>query len=328
MAIPKNNAPCPCGNVDREGHPVLFYKCCGDKPQKDKLYSSPHLTRWINANLQMMQFLFNKHLPRNIYFPNVNMTVERKYLSSDQCEFLFSKGIPVYHPQSTFFFIYAKMADKLASSVNKNAFFGGLVDILYNELAINQRSENYLRLLPGIEAGKGKRKEMNKKIAEWTSKEEEKKVSPRQVKEESVFMSIPVVQGKWELDSAAVKIRAVWDKLLYLISEKYFGIKLSAKSLGENKSSGRIGEFLRKTKGKTKNKHQEQFIESFVNLLLDLKWLRKYRDLELHFYGVKIKNGFQTKNEAESIEAVWEKIKEEHNKLREGILLALGIALS
>jgi len=135
------------------------------------------------------------------------------------------------------------------------------------------------------------------------------------------------MRAKWFTDDCVFRIRAQWDKLLRFLATNYFGVQLNRKEL-----QARIREFTRKAKGKFHSEEQEGFVnlfmESLSELLPDTHPLRQYRDAELHLTGKRAIGAFEHEKTNETVYDYWRMVVEEHNKVREALMIVFAVILS
>lgn len=324
---PSKYSPCPCGNLDKNGKPVFFSKCCGDKPEIDKLYYDRSLPQSINSIFQLL----DPFLTTNpVFFGQLEFQVKAFFpftkLDKQQVNFLFQKGIPVYNPKSYLSFAFLKLNHYLGKDLDKEKFFSLLFEVLNNEVQIaigkslyvavfsNQRSMIDARLLKQAEQFA---RLYYTEAGEWHDPEKETKK----------ITSFDHMKARWILDDCILRIRSQWDKLLYLISKGYFDIKIDAKELNYSLDKGKIGQLRRNAK--VKNELQQKFLNSFCNLILQIENLKKYRDNLSHTVSEKIQNCLGAdEGNFKTIDDLWQLVETEHKRVQEGFIAAVGIFIS
>lgn len=322
MKVIGHNEPCVCGNVNKDGKPVKYKKCCGDKPEEDKLYYDREVPKWLMSQLQLIGPFFssNPGLISQKTSMNTDKSIHYNFLKHDQLELLFSKKIPVYNPISPFSYDFAKLNRYLSKEIDKEKFFTIFMDILYNEFSINfgriNIEELYINRIDDLNKIRDKQLIQLKEliISEHGTTEGINTCFENQ-------LGYPELYAKWYIDDLFFRIRSQWDKLIYLLINGYNNSHLNSKKLG-NKNSGKIREIIDKTQNL--NEEQLKFRDTFIEMLLTLDNLKSYRDPALHTISPKAKNVFGAKN-SKTILELWEEIRNEHNKIREGLLTVIGI---
>lgn len=316
--------PCICGNLNKDKNPVSYGLCCGDKLEEGKLYYDKSLSDRINANFQLLDpfFTTNPAFDKSLEF-KVNANFTFTVVSTDMQEFLFNKRIPVYNPRSKLSFHHLKINRYLPKEVDKERLFELFYEILHNEVQISIGSSLY----SGFEVNRHNIENglltNAKQFSELYHREMGIVRLPEEVKKG--ITSINHMKMRWILDDCVIRIRSQWDKLLYLLSKGYFGIKINAKELKYNLNSGKIGEL--RTKAKIRNENQQQFFNAFCDLLLQIKDLKEYRDNLTHTVSAKIQNclGFYDEKVIRTIDDLFNLVKNEHKRVQEGIMTVIGV---
>jgi len=321
---PSKYGPCVCGNLDEKGKPVFYSKCCGDKPDKNKMYFDKSLPDFINSNFQ----LIDPFLTTNLAFKGqlefqVKTDNNFRILTDKQLRLLFSRGIPVYNPESYFSFSFLKVNRYLSSTINKERFFTILFEILHNEvqIAIAKSLFNGVFLMRREQID-SQLKINSARIAEVIFRETgEVKSIEENLK---TITSINHMKARWVLDDCVFRIRAQWDKLLYLLSKGYFGFSIESQRFRFDIKQGKLGELKSKS---ACNYIQREFLSAFCNLALETSELKKYRDNLSHTVSNKIQNclGGHIGKEVKTVDDLWELVSTQHRLAQEATLCAIGV---
>lgn len=276
---------------------------------------------------------FSKHIEHRLEYLPLFFDPRKKYtnivvqfpfepprtITNDLQYALESKGILVSsgHPLH---FDYRQVLSSIAPVGRENKFIGGAIDVLFSELGIcmgidkvNSAWANYLASSQKLETFL--RINDPKGLAELTK-----------AKNEGRGFNGGILETKWYLDASVIRIRAQWDKLLRFLAEDYLNFRFSSKRLGEYRDKGRIGELSKKMQSSFSSPDQIASLNLLIDLLLDLGELQKYRTGELHSYSMFFEGALGYKG-APRVETYLEFLAEQHNKVREGLLLALAIPL-
>ena len=317
---------CVCGNLNKSKNPVSYGECCGDKPEEGKLYYDKSLSDRINANFQLLDpfFTTNPAFDKSLEF-KVNANFTFTVVSTDMQEFLFNKRIPVYNPKSKLSFHHLKINRYLPKEVDRERLFELFYEVLHNEVQISIA----LSLYSGFEANRQKIEDILLTNAKQFSELYHREMGIVRLPEElkKGITSIDHMKMRWILDDCVIRIRSQWDKLLYLLSKGYFDINIKAKELKYDLNAGKIGEL--RSKAKIKNKNQQQFLDAFCNLLLQIKDLKEYRDNLTHTVSVKIQNclGFYNEKVIRTVDDLFNLVNNEHKRVQEGIITVIGILI-
>lgn len=315
-----------CGNLDGKGKPVFYSKCCGDKPDKTKMYFDKSLPEFINSNFQSIDpFLTTNPAFRGQLEFQVRTNNNFKKLKEEQLELLFSKGLPVYNPESYFSYAFLKINRYLPKSVNKEKFFVILFEILHNEVQIAIAKS----LFKGVYL---MRKDQINAQLRFNSEQFAKLVfnetgQPVNIEENlKTITSIDHMKARWILDDCVFRIRAQWDKLLYFLSKGYFGFAIDSQKLKFEINQGKLGEL--RSKAKCDNV-QKEFLDTFCNLALETPELKRYRDNLSHTVSNKIQNslGGHIGKKVKTVDDLWDLVSFQHEVVQEAVLCAMGIVV-
>lgn len=324
------NDPCLCGNLFKDGKPVPYSLCCGDKPEPDKMFYDRSLSERTNGNFQLLDPYFTT----NPAFKNQLEFIVRAHFSftetnEAQLDFLFSHNIPIYNPQSYLSFSFLKMNRYLQKSIGvkeREKIFSLLFEVLHNEVQISIGQSVY----GGFVANRSKIDSGLLNMARQMVEVIHKDTGVWQLPETVVksIISIDYMKARWIEDSCILRLRSQWDKLLYLISRGYFDININAKELKYSLIAGKIGD-LRK-KAKIRDQIQQSFLDSFCKLLMQTADLRDYRDNLSHTVSESIQHciGSTSYKNNKTVDDLWKLIRDEHDRVQEGLLATLGILVS
>ena len=252
----------------------------------------------------------------------ISSAIEYSKLTAEDLDFLEASRL---HPREAIplSFEYVLLEPHLPTSVDKERFFSNLSDILYNEWAINQGRRYFVGF--GFEERTRQFAE-DRKLFMAALEQLGERIS-------DCFYTDPakqeywVMRAKWFTDDCVFRIRAQWDKLLRFLATNYFGIQLNTMKL-----RARIKEFTRKTEDNVHSEEQERFVnlfmESLSELLPDRHPLRQYRDAELHLTGKRAIGAFEHEKTKETVYDYWRMVVEEHNKVREALMIVFAVILS
>lgn len=133
--------------------------------------------------------------------------------------------------------------------------------------------------------------------------------------------------GRIFLEYCAIMIRAQWDKLIRLQ-----GLVFELKHNWDKISKGikLVKAHLDKEKGlhPWSKYHSELFIRIAEERVSEDGWLKHFRDPLLHNIGQHSSGVLPRKNSLETTSQMWDKVCDEHNALREGILCLLASFIS
>jgi len=316
--------PCVCGNLDEKGKPVFYSKCCGDKPDKNKMYFDKSLPDFINSNFQLIDpFLTTNPAFKGQLEFQVRTCNNFRILTDKQLRLLFSKGIPVYNPESYFSFAFLKMNRYLSSTVNKEKYFTILFEILHNEVQMAIAKSLFRGVfLARRETIDSQLRTNSARFAEVVFREtgEVKNVEENL----KTITSIDYMKARWVLDDCVFRIRSQWDKLLYLLSKGYFGFSIESQKFRFDIKQGKLGELRSKS---TCNGVQRDFLHAFCTLALETFELKRYRDNLSHTVSNKIQNclGGHVGKEVKTVDDLWELVRTQHGLVQEATLCAIGI---
>lgn len=324
---PSKYSPCICGNLDKKGVPTFYSKCCGDKPNKSKMYFDETLPDFVNSNFQLIEPFLTTN---PAFFGQLDFQVKAMFdfteLDEKQLDYLYSKGVPVFNPSSYFSYNFLKANRFLKKEINKEKFFVLLFEVLHNEVQIaiakalfngdfvNKRSVIDARL---IKNANQMARLYYQESGEWRDPEKEVKS----------ITSIDHMKARWILDDCVLRIRSQWDKLLYLLSKGVFNVKIKAKELNYDMDKGKIGQ-LRKS-AKVHNTTQQDFLDSFCRLILQIESLKKYRDNLSHTVSERVQNCLGGgKGDIKTIDDLSNMVDEEHKRVQEAFVAVLGVIVS
>jgi len=217
----------------------------------------------------------------------------------------------------------------LPAEVNQERFFMCLVDLLYNEWAINEGKRYWRRLDQRMRNYWDK---PDPWLPMWGTKD---KGQPVLVSAEAVQRHAnkkvwgAALRAKWCIDTCMVRLVALWDKLVGpFLLESYFG----------DNPRKKFGSMLRALQTKTRagapcNQTQVGFINSLCalaqpTLAENVNSLRSYRHNELHKIGPRVLGAFEHKKTTEYVRDYWKRVNDEHNRVREAMMCAFGIVLA
>lgn len=315
---------CVCGNLDENAKPVFYSKCCGDKPDKSKMYFDKSLSEFINSCFQLIEpfITTNPAFTGQLEF-QVRTSSNFKILKGKQLKLLFDKGLPVYNPKSYFSFSFLKLNRYLSPQVNKEKLFVILFEILHNEVQIAIAKS----LFQGVYVNRKQQIEVQLRYnATQFANVVHRETGQLPGIEETLktITSIDHIKARWILDDCVFRIRAQWDKLLYLLSKGYFGFKIESQKFRYDLNLGKLGELRNKS---TCGKTQQEFLEVFCNLALETSELKRYRDNLTHTVSNRIQNclGGHVGEKVKTIDDLEQLVKKQHEIVQEATLCAIGI---
>lgn len=323
--------PCESGKKYKDCHGMmeeLLKEAEGAAPMTVMLPISPLQTPFPKSNLSpamqtkllSTQAILVGHLLLNDV--PISHAIEYSKLTTEDLDFLEARSL---HPREAIplSFEYVLLEPHLPTSVDKERFFSNLSDILYNEWAINQGRRYFVGF--GFEERTQQFAEHRKLLIAGLEQLGEN-ISDYMYTDHA-HVDYWLMRAKWFTDDSVFRIRAQWDKLLRFLATNYFGVQLNRMKL-----RARINEFTRKTKGKIHSEEQERFVnllmESLSELLPDTHPLKQYRDAELHLTGKRAIGAFEHEETKETVYDYWRMVVEEHNKVREALMIVFAVILS
>lgn len=260
----------------------------------------------------------------------VDTKIHYTRLSDVQLNLLEVAGLKPYGAFPLAFDYEVILGPRVPPEVNQEKFFMSLVDLFYNEWAINEGRRYGLRLDQRM------RKHWNKPdpwLPMWGTKDKGQPVlASAEAVQKHANKTVwgAALRAKWCIDTCMIRLVAMWDKLVgpFLLGS-FFRVKRPPKRFIKRL------EGLRKKAGPAGPCNETQV--SFINSLCVLAQptleenedgLRWYRHHELHEIGPRVWGAFEHPRTEEYVRDYWKRVNDEHNAVREAMMCAFGVVVA
>jgi len=231
--------------------------------------------------------------------------------------------------KSPFLYNFLYLGAFLKLPVDATKFFNAIVELLYNELRIQYGKKLFLGY------GYDKPYELaltDEQRAEMTEAfQRENPLIPDEQLLIGNFYEFPTPEygqtdveyrtgrGSWLLVDCLIRIRAQWDKLVkLLLLETYLQIKPGEK----------FGRCLVQIEKAFSNQNlaplQRSCFETVLTLGRSIDELREWRDNDIHSISPRVLGVLETRSSTNSLNDLWLFTLNEHNKVREAFIAAIG----
>jgi len=244
--------------------------------------------------------------------PEVETTVHYTELSPVQLNLLEVTGLKPYGDSPLAFDYEAIFGPRLPAEANQEKLFMSLIDLLYNEWAVNEGKPYWMRLDQRMRNYWNKRDPW---LPMWGTKDKGQPILPsaeavQRHANEKVWGA--ALRAKWCIDTCIIRLVALWDKLVGpFLLESYFRVKHPPKRFGK-----RLEALQRKALPEGPcNQTQIDFIHSLCALAQptleeNVDGLRWHRHHELHEIGPRVWGAFEHPRTEEYVRDYWKRIKE------------------
>ena len=245
-------------------------------------------------------------IPSTISYTQLSKTIQGKLLE---------RGVPVAE-ERPFLYPYEILGSYLPRNVRINELCNAFIELMHNEWKVIYARKLFVGF--GFE--------------DW-AKGESIKDQPqiRQLLQEfkenygtiQTGFTFKTARALWFASECIIRIRAQWDKLLkQFVLEKLLGHK-KVHSLSFEQAC----DTLRKYRVQLETDYQKECLDALLNLADQTQKLRKWRDDDVHYFSQAVFGVLEKRKTSQSLGALWDMVVEEHNRVREGVMAAIGMVI-
>lgn len=252
--------------------------------------------------------------------PLLTIGFRHRYLTEAGVKYLESTGIPAGSQTPLKFSYPDVLLPHVTESVNKERLFNNLVDLLYGYWSVSRGFKFIVdnKFIEAAEAEEERSEEFIRFISESHG-----------LTREEVLLDLDrglnphLLIAKWFADVTIAKLRSMWDKSITWIGRDYYGVTISAKSLGDL-SSGRIGQLRAGALDRLSEGFERQFLTAFIAMCCEISELRTYRDNDLHQISPRVPGALGREDADVELAEVFRMMLRELIRITEALLAMFG----
>lgn len=244
----------------------------------------------------------------------VQMEISYKILGGNVLQALEQRGIQAMTDRPLLF-DYEVLGWYLPRSVRINEYYEAFLELIVNEWKIN-----YARKLAigfgfddwaGASPTSGQHETIRAAAAAAGLELQQTSIGLRTARALSIY------------SECLVRIRAQWDKLLkQLVLEKLLG-DCQARKKSFDAARARLHSHL----DGLETQHQKECLNALDSLAQQTKYLKDWRDDELHHFAQTVYGVLERRSTDASLADMWEAVAVEHNRVREALIAAIGLTV-
>jgi hypothetical protein len=294
-----------------------FLKAAAIKPaEHDRVFteSGHFLSRDMRTRLRLAQVLVGlENVPKQLdgqHDVPVSTNISFTALSEPILDQLEKRGVPA-RGNLPFNFDYDLLALYLPRQVRVNLFYEAFIELVLNEWKINFARKFFVAL--GFEEWAKQQSGAHQPMKNIAA------LHGRRLYQEMI--DLKTMRGLWFASEGIIRIRAQWDKLVkQFVAEKYLCIK----------GPGRFDPAcrkIRKHRSQLQTESQTECLTALVTLAEQADDLRRWRDDDLHQFSQTVFGVLNRSKTHRTLGSLWDMVVEEHNRVREAMIAAIGIVM-
>lgn len=226
------------------------------------------------------------------------------------------KGVPVFGDRPYLFEYDKLIAPYLPRRLRINVFFNALIELMANEWKINHAR----KLFKGFGFDEWADNQLSPSFHELMNQF----VAESGVEPVDSDIKLKTFRGLWLASECIIRIRAQWDKLISEFIFKAFWDKRNPPKKFNTKIE-RLQDLL--THEYIENDYQKECIRALIRLAKQTDRLKSWRDSDMHQFSETVFGVMENPKTDQSLGTLWNMALEEHNRVREAVVAAIGIVI-